>query len=82
MAFVADALKQFHRRMIQPQPERFAFARQVNLLKLLSQPDDENFFQAEFCQFSASGVQLALAAVYQDQVGKIRYLGGPACRRP
>ena len=71
MTFVADALQQFHRRMIQAQPQRLAFARQINFLELLRQPDDGNFFEAELFQFRAGGVQLALAAVNQDQVGKV-----------
>ena len=55
--------------MIESQPQRFAFARLVNLLKFLRQPDDRNFPETKFFKLRARSVELAFAAVYQDEVG-------------
>ena len=55
--------------MLQSQPQRFAVAWHINFLELLRQPDDRDFFEAEFLQFPARGIQLSLAAVYQDEIG-------------
>src|SRR5579859_2759856 len=70
MTFVANPLKQFHRWMIQAQPQRFAFARPVNFLKLLRQPDDWDTFETQRFKLLARGVQLAFAAVDQDKIWK------------
>ena len=45
-------------------------ARLVNLLVFLGQPDDGNVFETEPGQLAARGIQLALPAVNQDQVGQ------------
>ncbi len=79
MAFVANPLEQFHRRMIQPQPQRLAFARLINFLKLLRQPDDGNLFKAELLQFRARRVQWPLPPSIRMRSGKIRRtVGGTA----
>src|ERR1019366_4447343 len=70
MTFVAQALQQFHRRMIQAEPERLAFLRQINFLKLLRQSDDRDAFETKFFQLGARHAQLAFAAVNHDQVWK------------
>jgi hypothetical protein len=70
MTFVADALQQFHRRMIEAEPQRFAFARQINFLKFLRQPDDGNFFEAEFFKFGTAMPNCPLPPSIKIKSGK------------
>ena len=56
--------------MIQTQPQRLAFTGLVNLLKFLRQADDRNFFEAQFFDLLARGIELPLAPVDQDEIGK------------
>ena len=71
MTFIANPLEQFHRRMIETKPQRFALTRPVNLLKFLCQPDDRNFFEAKLFQFRARGIELSFAAINQDEIWQI-----------
>ena len=80
MAFVANPLEQFHRRMIEAEPQWFAFTRPVNLLEFLRQPDDRDFSEAELLQFRARHAELPFATIYQDEVGQSSAGVSPASR--
>ena len=86
MGFVSDALQQLECAGGVAEAHRFAFTRSINFFEFLGQSNDGQAAQPEFCQFRASGIQLPLAAVNQDQIGQVRradlgrYRGVPARR--
>jgi hypothetical protein len=47
-------------------------ARAENFFVFLGEADDGDVGEAEFGEFSAGGVELAFAAVDQDEVGDVR----------
>src|SRR6188768_1635498 len=55
--------------------KRFAFARPIELLKLLRQSDDRNLAQAQLGELCTSSIELALATIDQYQVRQSRRAG-------
>ena len=71
MGFVADALEEFEGAGVVIEAEGIDFAGAEDFFVFLGEADDGDVGEAEFGEFRAGGVELAFAAIDEDEVGDV-----------
>ena len=71
MGFVADALEEFQCAAVFWEAQRFFFAGSIDFFEFFGEAEDGDVAEAEFFEFGTGGVELAAAAVDEDQIRKI-----------
>ncbi len=71
MGFIAHPLQQLQGAAFRGKPQRFFLTRTINFFKFLGQTDDRQVAEVQLFEFLASGLQLAFAAIDEDEVGDV-----------
>ena len=70
MRFIADTLKEFQCAALMRKAEWFFFAGTIDFFKFFGEAEDGDVTKTKLFQLGTGGVELAFAAINEDEVGR------------